>query len=83
MKIINKLLAIPTDKYLHFLVSAVLAELGMILFDNIMQTAIIVLAIGIAKEYVIDLWIRKTKADWGDIVADAIGTLCGCLMMIL
>lgn len=52
-----------TDKYLHCTISAILV-ISVSIFLPIWAAILITLIIGIGKEYVIDLWIRKTKADW-------------------
>lgn len=71
-----------TDKYLHCIVSAVLVIVFCIFFP-LWAAILITLAIGIGKEYIIDLWIRKTKADWYDILADSVGILIGSLITLI
>ena len=71
-----------TDKYLHCIISAVLVIL-LSIFLPIWSAILITLIIGMGKEYIIDLWLRKTKADWYDILADCAGILIGSLLIIL
>lgn len=73
---------ISSDKYLHCIVSIIIAFVLTLCFNWIFGIAA-TMFIGLFKEYVIDLWIRKTKADWGDILADVIGTLMGTIMAVL
>ena len=70
------------DGLAHILVSLVLcAVLGV--FLPLWAAVLIVLAIGIAKELVWDLWLEKGTAEWRDIVSDAVGILLGVLIIIL
>lgn len=70
------------DGLAHILVSLVLcAVLGV--FLPLWAAVLIVLAIGIAKELVWDLWMEKGTAEWRDIVSDAVGILLGVLIIIL
>ena len=70
------------DGLAHILVSLVLcAVLGV--FLPLWAAVLIVLAIGIAKELVWDLWLEKGTAEWRDIVSDAVGILLGILIIIL
>ena len=71
-----------TDKYLHCIISAVLVIL-LSIFLPVGLAILITLIIGMGKEYIIDLWFRKTKADWYDILADCVGILIGSLLIIL
>ena len=70
------------DGLTHILVSLVLCTvLGA--FLPLWAAVLIVLAIGIAKELVWDLWMEKGTAEWRDIVSDAVGILLGVLIIIL
>lgn len=71
-----------TDKYLHCTISAILV-ISVSIFLPIWAAILITLIIGVGKEYVIDLWIRKTKADWYDILADCVGILLGSLIILV
>lgn len=70
------------DKYLHCAVSALLVIIFSI-FLPLWAAALITLAIGVGKEYIVDLWIRRTKADWWDILADCCGVILGIWIIIL
>ena len=70
------------DGLAHILASLVLCTvLGV--FLPLWAAVLIVLAIGIAKELVWDLWLEKGTAEWRDIVSDAVGILLGVLIIIL
>lgn len=70
------------DKYLHCAVSALLVIIFSI-FLPLWAAILITLAVGIGKEYIVDLWIRQTKADWWDILADCCGVILGIWIIIL
>lgn len=83
-KIVNKLLKLPTDKYLHFIVSMI----GLLLLSCftssiwiILLMSLIVLCIGVIKE-VIDLEC-KNNFDITDIYADICGTISGLFIRLL
>lgn len=70
------------DGLTHILVSLVLcAVLGA--FLPLWAAVIIALAVGIIKELVWDLWLKKGTAEWRDMVSDAVGVLLGVLIIIL
>lgn len=70
------------DGLTHILVSLVLcAVLGA--FLPLWAAVIIALAVGIIKELVWDLWLKKGTAEWRDMVSDAVGILLGVLIIIL
>lgn len=71
-----------TDGLAHVLASLVLcAVLGA--FLPLWAAVIIALAVGIIKELVWDLWLKKGTAEWRDMVSDAVGILLGVLIIIL
>ena len=70
------------DGLAHILVCLVLcAVLGA--FLPLWAAVLVTLAIGVAKELVWDLWLKKGTAEWRDIVSDAVGILLGVLIIIL
>lgn len=81
-KIKSYLISIPSDKYLHCLVSLLLTILFTAVFGVIVG-CILVALIGIAKEYIIDLYLKNTKADIQDIYADGIGIILGALITLI
>ena len=67
------------DGLAHILVSLVLCTvLGV--FLPLWAAVLIVLAIGIAKELVWDLWMEKGTAECRDIIADAVGIALGAVL---
>lgn len=71
-----------TDGLAHVLASLVLcAVLGV--FLPLWAAVIIALAVGIIKELVWDLWLKRGTAEWRDMVSDAVGVLLGVLIIIL
>ena len=70
------------DGLAHILVSLVLcAVLGA--FLPLWAAVVITLAIGIAKELVWDLWLKKGTAEWRDMVSDAVGIALGAALVVL
>ena len=70
------------DGLLHILCSLVLcAVLGA--FLPLWAAVVITLAIGIAKELVWDLLLKKGTAEWRDIVSDAVGVALGVALVLL
>lgn len=91
---INKILSIfenmRKDTVLHMMFSIMIYvltfNLTYIFSHNCILAIFIALLIdiiiGICKEYVIDVWIRKSKAEYNDLVADLIGTIIGLILCI-
>lgn len=70
------------DGLAHIIASLVLcAVLGA--FLPLWAAVVITLAIGIAKELVWDLWLKKGTAEWRDMVSDSVGIVLGVLIIIL
>lgn len=70
------------DGLTHILVSLVLcAVLGV--FLPLWAAVLVTLAVGVAKELVWDMWMKKGTAEWRDIIADAVGVLLGVFIIIL
>lgn len=76
------LLNIGSDKYLHFIISALLA-FGLTICLGWAIGVLITFFIGALKEIVIDLAIRKQYIDGQDLIADAAGAVIGMVMAIL
>lgn len=76
------LLSLGSDKYLHAILSALIA-FALTLAFGWWIAALITLYIGVMKELIIDYGWRCTRVDWQDILADAVGTAMGTLMAIL
>lgn len=70
------------DGLAHILCSLVLcAVLGA--FMPLWAAVLVTLAVGVAKELVWDLWLKKGTAEWRDIVSDSVGIVLGVLIIIL
>ena len=70
------------DGLAHVLASLVLcAVLGA--FMPLWAAVLVTLAVGVAKELVWDMWMKKGTAEWRDIIADAVGVLLGVFIIIL
>lgn len=80
-KITQPLLSIASDKYLHFVISLLIVFVLTAICGWIVGVSITLL-IGIFKEVVVDLLIRKQKFDNYDIAADIVGTIIGAAMAI-
>ena len=75
-------MSIQPDKIQHFIGSAGLTIfLGF--FINIWLAAAIILAVGILKELVHDLLLKRGNCEWGDIYADVAGVAAGVLFLLL
>lgn len=72
---------LATDKLLHFMVSYVIMEIASVIFKGWMGAFALTLGIGVFKEVVIDKWLRKTKVDYGDLLADLLGAVA-CFLVI-
>ena len=92
LKIKNRLCNIPSDKYLHALVSLALVQLLLFPCCAISKhlggciAIILVMAIGFLKE-LFDKYVMHTFIDHGDLKADFFGAVIGhflsCLMIII
>ncbi len=79
---------IPLDFTLHFIVSAGIAWLFMLLLAlnglGLLPASVaattLAIAVGVAKEYVVDKEIKQTEADVLDLAADVTGSVFGVLM---
>jgi hypothetical protein len=71
---------VPTDKQLHFLVSALLL-MYLAQFLSLPDATIIALLIGGAKEYVWDYKMKKGTPDWYDTFANALGVLASLIVI--
>ena len=82
----EKLAAIGSDKYLHFVVGLVVAFVLGRLFANVEAWAFPaitgVLLLMVAKECV-DYYIRKEQFDFKDIAAGLVGSVIGVLMCLV
>lgn len=86
LKIKNRLCNIPSDKYLHSIVSLALTQLlffpcGLISKSYLGVIAmLIVMAIGFAKE-LFDKYVMNTYIDYDDLRADLVGIVFGLVLM--
>ena len=79
---------IPLDFLLHLIVSAamswaimlLMAILGLDLSQSAVAAMAASIAVGVAKEYVLDEEIKQTKADVLDLAADVTGSVLGVVM---
>ena len=85
----NWITKVSYDKLLHAYVSTVMYIIifGLLNYFNCPMPStisfIITFGIGVFKEYVIDLKVRKTEVQIGDIFADLVGILIGFISIIL
>lgn len=70
-----------TDGLAHVLVSLVLCAV-LAVFLPWWAAMIITLAVGVAKEFVWDLWLKRGTCDLKDIVCDIAGTLLGITIVL-
>lgn len=81
----NFLCNIPSDKYLHCIVSLALVQLLMFPCSLISKTyfgtiaMLIVMAVGIAKE-LFDKYVMHTYIDYDDLRADLVGIIFGLVL---
>lgn len=68
---------LKADRSLHLMVSTALVILFFGIFGNLPIAFGIAIAIGIAKEFIYDKWMKKGSFEIQDIVADLIGTFIG------
>lgn len=80
-KITQPLLNVGSDKYLHLIISLLIAFILTVTFGWVVGVGVTLL-IGIFKEAVIDLLIRKQKFDDYDVAADIVGAVIGTVMAI-
>ena len=95
LKIINKIYnfvdSTTKDVFLHSYGSTLITNILFIIFLSFKLNPFISLGIsfiitilmGLFKEYIIDLKLRKTKVEFKDIVADIIGSVIGTFINIL
>lgn len=69
---------IGQDGLLHIVFSSLIAVV-LSLFLPIWVAAIITFAIGLAKELVYDLWLKKGTFELKDLICDAVGIIIGIL----
>lgn len=77
---------LPLDFTLHFIVSAAVATVVMIaagvtgcnLLQSVLLALLVTLVVGVAKEVVIDTWIKGAHTDEKDLAAD----LCGAVSAV-
>lgn len=70
------------DGLLHILCSLVLCAL-LSAFLPVWAAAAITLLVGIGKELVWDLWLKKGTPQWKDIIADIVGIAAAAVIAIL
>lgn len=86
LEIKNRLCNIPSDKYLHCIVSLALVQLMMFPCCLISKTfcgviaMLLVMAIGFAKE-LFDKYVMNTYIDYDDLRADLVGIVFGLVLM--
>lgn len=69
---------IGQDGLLHIILSSLIAAI-LSLFLPIWIAAIITFAIGLAKELVYDLWLKKGTCELKDLICDVVGIIIGIL----
>lgn len=69
---------IGQDGLLHIVLSSLIAAI-LSLFLPIWVAAIITFAIGLAKELVYDLWLKKGTCELKDLICDVAGIIIGIL----
>lgn len=70
------------DGLAHILVSLILCVVFGV-FLPLWIAVLITLVIGLIKELVWDLWLKKGTAEWRDIVSDAVGIVLGVVLVLL
>lgn len=76
---INKILNyIAQDGLLHIVLSSLIAAI-LCLFLPIWIAAIVTFIIGLAKELVYDLWLKKGTCELKDLICDLVGIIIGIL----
>jgi hypothetical protein len=73
---------IPTDKQLHFSVSALLL-MYIAQFLPLLYATTIALLIGGAKEYIWDYKMKKGTPDWYDMFANTLGVIASQIVIVL
>ena len=71
-----------TDGLAHVLVSLVLCAV-LAVFLPWWAAVIITLAVGVAKEFVWDLWLKRGTCDLKDVLCDVMGILLGVFIVLL
>ena len=73
---------LTADKAMHFMACALIAALAGSLLPW-WAGAVVALGIGIVKELVWDMWMRRGTASWGDLAADVLGIPVGIMIALL
>ena len=71
---------VPTDKLLHFLVSALIL-MYLAQFLPPIYATIIALLIGGAKEYIWDYKMKKGTPEWYDMFANTLGVIASLIII--
>lgn len=89
-KLINKLIGLEKDAFLHTLCCLIPSALlvGILkhflsVFIVIIATVLLVGAVGVWKEVVRDWWQKKGNPSWSDLMYDGIGIGLGILLGVL
>ena len=95
LKLINKVYNwvdfIKKDNVLHAYVSTIISNIIFIICINndiypwlsLIISGVVTIMIGFFKEYIIDLFLRKTIVEKKDLVSDIVGTILGLIINIL
>ena len=70
---------IPTDKLIHC-VGSLFCCLLLAQYFPIMVAAGITFGLGLAKEFVNDLWLKRGAFEWTDLLADGIGVVLAVII---
>ena len=82
MKWLSKVAArAGVDGLLHVIISAMMVLIVQI-FAPWWVAVLVAFLIGVAKELIWDLWLRKGQMQIKDFICDAVGILTGCLGML-
>lgn len=95
IKIINKFYkwidTIAKDQVLHSYLSTVITNItfaicmicGICPWLSFGISGIVTVLIGLFKEYIIDKWLRHTRVEKKDLIADIVGTILGLITNML
>lgn len=75
-------MAIPTDKLLHFLASALMVLCLNTFFDPAWSAGIAI-GVGVAKEVIWDKLLKKGSPELEDLFADLLGVVFGSLFAVI
>ena len=82
MKWLSKIAArAGIDGLLHVIVSAMIV-LIMQIFAPWWAAVLVAILVGVGKELIWDLWLRKGQMQVKDFICDAVGVLIGCLVFL-